>query len=265
VPTLNVLFIGDVVANAGVKAIARHLPRLRREVPIHLAIANGENAAGGFGLTRAVADEIFAAGVDVITGGNHLWDKKEILDFIDREPRIIRPANYPPTVAGARSGVFTSTNKHRVAVLSLMGRVFMPTVDCPFQCADEMIPALRRETPIVIVDVHAEATSEKVALGWYLDGQVSAILGTHTHVQTADERVLPAGTAYLSDVGMTGPYESVIGIEKEQAIRRFLTQTPHRMTPATGDPRLAAAVIAIDVETGRAQSIRRLLCREADG
>jgi metallophosphoesterase (TIGR00282 family) len=261
---VNVLFIGDVVAKAGLRAIAHHLPRLRREEPIHLAIANGENAAGGFGLTRSVADELFGLGVDVVTGGNHLWDKREILDFIHLEPRILRPANYPAKVAGARTGVFTTSNQHRVAVLSLMGRVFMPTVDCPFQCADELIPALRRETPIVIVDVHAEATSEKMALGWYLDGQVSAVLGTHTHVQTADERILPAGTAYLSDVGMTGPYESVIGIEKEQAIQRFLTQTPHRMTPASGDPRLAAAVIAIDAETGRARSIRRLMCRESD-
>jgi metallophosphoesterase (TIGR00282 family) len=261
---VNVLFIGDVVAKAGLKAIARHLPRLRREESIHLCIANGENAAGGFGLTRAIADELFGLGVDVVTGGNHLWDKREILEFIHLEPRILRPANYPAQVAGSRSGVFTTTNRQRVAVVSLMGRVFMPTVDCPFQCADELIPTLRRETPIVIVDMHAEATSEKMALGWYLDGQVSAVLGTHTHVQTADERILPAGTAYLSDVGMTGPYESVIGMEREQAISRFLTQTPHRMTPASGDPRLAAALVTIDAGSGRAQAIRRFLCRESD-
>ena len=262
--TVNVLFIGDVVAQAGLKAIARHVPRIRREVPIHLTIANGENAAAGFGLTRAVADELFGLGVDVITGGNHLWDKREILDFIQQEPRIVRPANDHGGELGARSGVFTTSNGFRVAVVSLMGRVFMPAAECPFRCADTMIPALRRETPIVIIDIHAEATSEKTALGWYLDGQVSAILGTHTHVQTADERILPAGTAYLTDVGMTGPYESVIGTEREPAIHRFLTSTTQRMSPASGDPRLSAAVITIDAETGRAQSIRRLMCRESD-
>jgi len=264
VSILNVLFIGDVVAQAGLKAIARHLPRLRRDVPIHLTIANGENAAAGFGLTRAIADELFGLGVDVITGGNHLWDKREILEFIADEPRIVRPANDHGGELGARSGVFAATTGQRVAVLSLMGRVFMPPAEDPFRCADEMIPALRRETPIVIVDIHAEATSEKSALGWYLDGQVSAVLGTHTHVQTADERILPAGTAYLTDVGMTGPYTSVIGTEREPAIQRFLTATSQRLSPASGDPRLAAAVIAIDGETGRARAIRRVLWGESD-
>lgn len=262
--TTNVLFIGDVVAQAGLKAVARHLPRLRREVPIHLTIANGENAAGGFGLTRAVADELFGCGVDVITGGNHLWDKKEILDFIRAEPRIVRPANDHGGDAGAKSGVFTATDGSRVAVLNLMGRVFMPPAECPFRTADTLIPELRRQTSLVLVDIHAEATSEKVALGWYLDGQVSAILGTHTHVQTADERILPAGTAYLSDVGMTGAYESVIGTEREPAIQRFLTGTAQRLNPASGDPRLAAVAVAIDSATGKAQTIRRFLLRESD-
>jgi metallophosphoesterase (TIGR00282 family) len=262
VHTVNILFIGDVVGSPGRQAIARHLARLRREEQIHFCIANGENAAQGFGLTRDVANDLFGLGVDVLTGGNHLWDKKEILEFIHLEPRILRPANYPAGVAGARSGVFATKNGAKVGVLSLMGRVFMPTVDCPFRCADELVPALRRQTPIVIVDVHAEATSEKMALGWYLDGQVSAVFGTHTHVQTADERVLPGGTAYLSDVGMTGPYDSVIGTVKEQAIRRFLTQTPHRMTPATGDPRLAAVLLSVDAETGKARAVRRFLLTE---
>jgi metallophosphoesterase (TIGR00282 family) len=255
---LNILFIGDVVGDPGRRAIAAHVGGLRSEGRIDFCIANAENAAGGFGLTREVADELFALGVDVLTGGNHTWDKKEILDFIDREPRILRPANYPPGVPGARSGVFIASSGARVGVLSLMGRVFMPITDCPFRCADELVPILRAETPTIIVDIHAEATSEKVAMGWYLAGRVSAVVGTHSHVPTADERVLPGGTAYLTDAGMTGPYDSVIGVEKEIAIKRFLTQTPRRFITATGDPRLSGAIITIDDVTGRASAIERI-------
>ena len=255
---MKILFIGDVVGAPGRAAVAAHLGRLRAAERIDLVIANGENAAGGFGLTREVADDLFDLGVHVLTGGNHLWDKKEIRDFIGREPRILRPANYPAPVPGARSGVFTTDGGLKVGVLSLMGRVFMPTTDCPFRAADELVGALRLETPIIVVDIHAEATSEKVAMGWYLDGRVSAVLGTHTHVPTADERVLPGGTAYLTDVGMTGPYDSVIGVIKEIAIGRFLEQTPRRLATATGDARLAAALLDVDENTGRARSIRRL-------
>lgn len=255
---MNVLFIGDVVGEPGRRAIAAHVPRLREGGNIDFCVANAENAAGGFGLTRQVADELFALGVDVLTGGNHIWDKKEVLDFIDREPRVLRPANYPPGVAGARSGVFTSSSGNRIGVMSLMGRVFMPITDCPFRCADELLPVLRAETKAIIVDVHAEATSEKVAMGWYLDGRVSAVVGTHSHVPTADERILPGGTAYLTDAGMTGPYDSVIGVEKEMAIQRFLTQTPRRFTTATGDARLSGAIIRIDDLSGRALAIERV-------
>jgi metallophosphoesterase (TIGR00282 family) len=258
--TVNILFIGDVVGEPGRRAIAAHIDRLRDEGKVDFCIANAENSAGGFGLTREVADQLFALGVDVLTGGNHIWDKREILEFIDREPRILRPANYPPGVPGARSGVFTSRTGNRVAVLSLMGRVFMPTIDCPFRGADELVPGLRAETPIIVVDVHAEATSEKVAMGWYLDGRVSAVVGTHSHVQTADERILPRGTAYLTDAGMTGPYDSVIGVEKDMAIQRFLTQTPRRFATATGDPRLSGAVITVDDKSGRATAIERVHC-----
>jgi len=255
---VNILFVGDVVGEPGRRAIAAHVGVLRSEGKIDFCIANAENAAGGFGLTREVADELFGLGVDVLTGGNHIWDKKEILDFIDREKRVLRPANYPPGVPGARYGVYTTSSGNRVGVLSLMGRVFMPTTDCPFRCADELVPAIRAETSTIIVDIHAEATSEKVAMGWYLAGRVSAVIGTHSHVPTADERVLPGGTAYLTDAGMTGPYDSVIGVEKEMAIKRFLTQTPRRFTTATGDPRLSGAIITIDDATGRARAIERV-------
>lgn len=255
---MNILFIGDVVGDPGRRAIAAHLGPLREQGKVDFCIANAENSAGGFGITREIADELFKLGVDVLTGGNHIWDKKEVLDFIDREPRLLRPANYPSGVPGARSGVFTSSSGNRVAVLSLMGRVFMAAIDCPFRCADELIPGLRAETPIIVVDMHAEATSEKVAMGWYLDGRVSAVIGTHSHVPTADERILPGGTAYQTDAGMTGPYDSIIGVEKEMAIQRFLTQTPRRFTTASGDPRLSGAIISVDEKTGRALGIERV-------
>jgi metallophosphoesterase (TIGR00282 family) len=258
---LNILLIGDVVGAPGRRAIVDHLDRLRAEEKVDFCIANGENAAGGFGITHQVAEDLFDLGIDVLTGGNHLWDKREAYEFIAAEPRILRPANYPPRVPGARYGVFTAISGQRVGVLSLMGRVFMPTTDCPFRCADELVPSLRFETPIIVVDMHAEATSEKVAMGWYLDGRVSAVIGTHTHVATADERILPGGTAYLTDVGMTGPHDSVIGIEKDAALERFLWQTPRRFRTAVGDRRLSAVLLVVDDATGRAESIRRLHLR----
>ncbi len=255
---MKILFIGDVVGAPGRQALTTHLDRLRSEERIDFVIANAENAAGGFGLTRAVANDLFDLGIHALTGGNHLWDKRELLDFIGHEPRILRPANYPSGVPGARFGIFTTEAGLRVGVLSLMGRVFMPLTDCPFRCADELLPRMRAETPIIIVDVHAEATSEKVAMGYYLDGRVSAVLGTHTHIQTADERILSQGTAYLTDVGMTGPYDSVIGVVKEIAIGRFLEQTPRRLTTASGDARLSAAIVDVNENTGRARAIHRV-------
>jgi metallophosphoesterase (TIGR00282 family) len=253
---VNILLIGDVVGAAGRRAIADHLSRIRAEERVDFCIANAENAAGGFGLTHQVAEDLFDLGIDVLTGGNHLWDKREVFQFIADEPRILRPANYPPAVPGARFGVFSTAGGLRVGVLSLMGRVFMPTTDCPFRCADELIPSLRLETSIIVVDMHAEATSEKVAMGWYLDGRASAVIGTHTHIPTADERVLPGGTAYITDVGMTGPYDSVIGIEKQAAIERFVSQTPRRFSTANRDQRFSAALIDVDEATGRARAIR---------
>jgi metallophosphoesterase (TIGR00282 family) len=254
---LKILFVGDIVGSPGRLALGACLPELKAQ-GVDVCIVNGENAAGGFGLTRGIAEHLLDSGVDVITGGNHLWDKKEILGFIDNEPRIVRPANYPQEVPGARSALIELADGRRVGVLNLAGRLFMPAVDCPFRCADALVPRLRESTTTIVVDVHAEATSEKVALGAYLDGRVSAVLGTHTHVQTADERILPGGTAYMTDVGMTGPHDSVIGIESSQAIERFLTQVPRRFRTAKGDPRLSGALVEVDDATGRARSIERL-------
>ena len=238
--------------------MTRLLPQVVRGRDVGFVIGNGENAAAGFGLTKSVAEDLFYAGVDVLTGGNHMWDRKEILDFIEDESRILRPANYPDGVPGRGSGVFTAAGNVRVGVLSLLGRVFVKEVECPFRAADAAVKALMEETPIVIVDLHAEATSEKMAMGWHLDGRVSAVLGTHTHVQTADERILPQGTAFISDVGMTGPFDSIIGIEVEQALKRFLTQMPVRFTPAKGNVRMNAVLVDVDVDTGRALAIERI-------
>jgi metallophosphoesterase (TIGR00282 family) len=216
-----------------------------------------ENAAGGFGITPPIARAFLDQGVDVMTSGNHIWDKKEIVEYIARENLLLRPANFPAGTPG--TGFITvKAGPHRVAVINLMGRVFMHTIDCPFRKADELIPELRRETPIILVDMHAEATSESLAMGWYLNGRVSAVIGTHRHVQTADERILPGGTAYITDVGLTGPTDGVIGVDREQIIQRFLTQMPIRFETAKGPAALHGAVIVVDPETGRASDIRRL-------
>lgn len=255
---LRILHIGDIMGEPGRKALTRLLPQVVKGRDVHFVLGNGENAAGGFGLTRKVAEEIFSSGVDVLTGGNHMWDRKEILDFIEDETRILRPANYPAAVPGRGSHVYTAPGNIRVGVVNLLGRVFIKEVDCPFRTADTEIEYVKAETPIILVDLHAEATSEKMAMGWYLDGRASAVLGTHTHVQTADERVLPEGTAYISDVGMTGPFDSIIGVRKELALKRFLTQMPARFTPAEGDVWLNGALVEVDAETGRALAIERL-------
>ena len=249
--------VGDVYGEPGRAAIGKLLPRLRQQHAIDLAVVNVENAAGGFGITPPIARTLLDQGVDVMTSGNHIWDKKEIVEYIARENLLLRPANFPVGTPG--SGFITvKAGPHRVAVLNLMGRVFMHAIDCPFRKADEVIPELRRETPVILVDMHAEATSESIAMGWYLDGRVSAVIGTHRHVQTADERVLPGGTAYITDIGLTGPTDGVIGVDREQIIHRFLTQIPIRFETAKGPAKLHGVVIVVDPETGRASDIRRL-------
>lgn len=255
---MNLLFIGDIVGKTGRFALTECLDRLIDRHRIDLVVANGENAAAGFGITPDIVRELLDAGVDVITTGNHVWDKKELIPVIGKYEQLLRPANYPAGLPGQGSAVFRTPGGIAVGVLNLEGRVFMNNLDCPFRAADRLVEELRQRTPLIFVDFHAEATSEKVALGHYLDGRVSAVVGTHTHVQTADERVLPGGTAYITDVGMTGSSDAVIGIRKELAIERFLTQTPVRFEVAKKDPLLCAVVIAIDEATGRAQSISRV-------
>jgi len=255
---MRILFIGDVVGKPGRTLLRRALPPLVSRHSVDLVIANAENAAGGFGITREVGRALLDAGVDLMTSGNHVWDKREALDYIDQEPRLIRPANYPSGTRGRGSAIVTSAGGQDVGVVNVMGRVFMTALDDPFRVVLDEIASLRRRTPIIVVDFHAEATSEKVAMGWHLDGQATLLVGTHTHVQTADERVLPQGTAYITDVGMTGPHDSVIGVVKESALARFLTGLPSRFETATGDPRLHAVLVEADPSTGRALTIERV-------
>jgi len=260
---MKLLFIGDIVGRPGRDLLRRHLKALSATHAIDLVIANGENAAGGAGITRDNANEIFSAGVDVITTGNHVWDKREALEFIVNEPRLIRPANYPEGTPGLGSYVATSRSGVRVGVVNVMGRVFLHAIDDPFRAANREVARVKQEgAQVVFVDMHAETTSEKVALGWYLDGQVAAVVGTHTHVQTADERILPGGTACLTDVGMTGPHDGVIGMDKIAVIARFVTGLPGRFEPATGDARLHGVTITADPATGRATAIERVALTE---
>lgn len=264
---VSILFIGDVVGRAGRQALSRALHTLVDRYRVDLVIANGENSAGGFGLTREKGEELFSLGVHLITGGNHIWDKREAYDFLNADSRVVRPANYPSGVPGRGSTVVRTPAGIPVGVLNLEGRVFMGTLDCPFQAADREIAALRAETPVIVVDFHAEATSEKSALGWYLDGRVSAVIGTHTHVQTADERILPGGSAYITDAGMTGAFDSVIGMRKEEPIQRFLTQLPVRFETARKNVRLNGVHLLVDGESGRALSIERINveCSDKEG
>lgn len=257
---MRILFVADVVGGAGRETCARLLPALRRRVGADLCVLNAENAASGAGVTRKILDELLDAGADVFTGGNHIWDKKEVFDFIEEEPRLLRALNYPPGAPGRGVGTFRTAGGEAISIVSLMGRVFMPALDDPFRAANDALSRLRSEGggPIVLVDFHAEATSEKVAMGWFLDGRVTAVIGTHTHVATADARILPGGTAYITDAGMTGPHDSVIGVEKELAIRRLRTQLPVRFHPAEKDRRLSAVVIEADDRSGRALSIERM-------
>jgi hypothetical protein len=260
---VKLLFIGDIIGKPGRQAISRELYRLVDRHMVDLVIANGENAAGGFGITEETANDLFKCGIHVLTSGNHIWDKKESFDFINREEKLLRPANYPEGTPGRGSAIFMTAGRAKVAVLNLEGRVFMNNLDCPFRTADREIERLRVETPIIFVDFHAEATSEKTSLGWYLDGRVSALIGTHTHIQTADERILPNGTAYLTDAGMTGGFDSVIGVKKEEAISKFLSQLPVKFDIAKNNMRLNGAVIVVDELSGKAVSIERVnICCE---
>lgn len=255
---MKILFIGDIVGKAGRRALREGVPALVNKFKIDFTIANVENAAGGFGITKEVAEEIFSLGVDVLTSGNHIWDKKEAVTYIAKENRLIRPANYPEDVPGYGSIIISSHSGEKVAVLNLSGRVFMKPLECPFKTAKREVQMLKQQARVIIVDFHAEATSEKTAFGWFMDGEVSAVIGTHTHVQTADERVLPKGTAYITDVGMTGPVNSIIGIKPEQVIRKFLTQIPHRFETAKGPAVLSCVIIEVDPATGRSLGIQRL-------
>jgi len=261
---MKILFIGDVIGSPGRMALRELLPSLISRKKIDFVIANCENVAAGFGVTQKVVDELFKYNIDVLTSGNHIWNKREVLDFIGNYQRLLRPANYPSTTPGAGSIVVQLQNGESVGVLNLAGRIFMQPIDCPFVTAKNKVAELREKTKIIIVDMHAEATSEKRALGWYLDGEVSAVLGTHTHVQTADEEILPQGTAYISDVGMTGPFDSVIGIKKEAIIERFLTQMPNKFDLAKDDIRIQGVILNIDADSGKALSIERMSVKLKD-
>jgi len=255
---VRILFIGDIVGRPGRELVRRGLGPLCDYHQVDLVIANAENAAAGFGLTREIGDQLLEWGVDVMTSGNHIWDKKEAIDYIGTEPRLLRPANFPAGVPGNGRYLARARNGVSVGVVNVMGRVFMLNIDDPFAVVLREIEALRDRARIIFVDFHAEATSEKIAMGWHLDGRVSAVVGTHTHVQTADERILPKGTAFLTDVGMTGPHDSVIGVEIAPALGRFLNAMPARFETATGNPRLNAVIVEADEQTGRATEIERL-------
>ena len=256
---MNVLFIADIFGAPGRRAVRDLVPELVSSMGVDFLIANVENAAAGFGVTRDILTELKGLGVECMTSGNHIWDRREVLPVLDEEPLLLRPHNYPPGVPGTGSRVFRTRTGVPIGVLNLMGRVFLNDIECPFRVADREIESLREQgAKIIFVDFHAEATAEKVALCWYLDGRVSAVIGTHTHVQTADEQIFPKGTGYLTDAGMTGPHDSVIGVQKELAIRKFLTQLPTRFEPATGNVRLHGVHLEFDEATGRCLHIERI-------
>ena len=256
---MKLLFIGDIVARPGRELVRRGVRTLVRRHAIDLVVGNVENAAGGAGITREILDEVLKAGIDVLTSGNHIGDKREVLELIDNTPRLLRPANYPARTPGAGSYVWQGPAGTLVGVINVMGRVFLANIDDPFAIVTQQIERVRAAgARVILVDFHAEATSEKLAFGWFLDGRVTAVVGTHTHVQTADERVLPQGTAYITDVGMTGAQDGVIGMDRESVLARFTTGLPARFEPATGDPRLNAVLIEANPESGRAVSIERV-------
>jgi len=255
---ITILFIADIVGKPGLDIITGLLPNLKKQYNVDVCIANGENGYNGKGLTEQIVRKYFTAGIDVITGGNHTWNFAEFRGFLDTATKVLRPLNYPEETPGKGTCLFTTPNGHTIGVMNLQGRTFMTPIDCPFKKCLEELERLKQKTRIIFVDFHAEATAEKIALGWYLDGKVSALVGPHTHVQTADERILPRGTAYISDAGMTGPFDSVIGLDVEVAIKRFVTQLPEKYMVATSNIRLNGVVIEVDATTGRAKSIKRI-------
>ncbi len=264
---MNILFVGDVFGSAGRRIVSEHIGHVMETHEVDLCVMNGENAAGGFGITPAIADDLFDMGAEVLTTGNHFWDKKELLDYLKvpaestgRARRILRPANFAPKTPGFGMYEGTLPAGQSFAVVNLQGRVFMQQNDDPFRKADELIAAIRSK--VILIDFHAETTSEKSALGWYLDGRVTAVLGTHTHIPTADERILPGGTAFQTDVGMSGPYDSVIGVEQDAVVQRFLTGQPAKLEAAKGNPKMCATLVGCDGASGRAHSIRRIMLGE---
>lgn len=261
---MKILFIGDIVGRPGRELVRRGLRGLVQHHAVDLVIANIENAAAGFGLTKDIGDTLVEAGIDVMTSGNHIWDKKEVLEYMPVEPRLLRPANYPAGVPGRGAYVAQTGDGRAVGVINVMGRVFMTPIDDPFAVVLREIEGIRHRTRIIFVDFHAEATSEKSAMGWHLDGKVTAVIGTHTHVQTADERILPNGTAYLTDAGMTGPHDSIIGMEREPSLARFLTGMPVKFETAAGNARLNGALVEADDKTGRATRITRVSYAEKE-
>lgn len=254
---MKLLFIGDVVGSSGRSMVKEYVPKLKKKYRPQLTIINGENAAGGKGITEKIYKDFLDSGAQAVTLGNHAWDNREVFEFIDHAQALVRPANFPEGTPG-KGYTMIKINQLEVAVINLMGRTFLPPNDCPFRKADEIIAEVSKKTPYIFVDFHAEATSEKQAMGWYLDGRVTAVVGTHTHVQTADERILPQGTAYLTDAGMTGPYDGILGMEKEVIINRFLTNLPARFEVAKGRSQLSGTIITIDIKTGLATAIERI-------
>ena len=255
---MKVLFLGDIFGKPGRDALKKELPVIVKENSIDIVVANGENAAGGIGITPEICKTLLNMGIDVLTSGNHIYKKKEIYDYLEEQPRLLKPANYPPGTPGNGYYIMSDKRNNKIAVVNICGRVFVEYLDCPFRCMDKILEHIKKETRIIVVDIHAEVTSEKVAMGWYLDGRVSALVGTHTHVQTADERILPGGTAYITDVGMVGPRDSVIGVKKENIIERFLKLMPQKFTVAEDDYLINAVIIDIDERNGNARSITRL-------
>jgi 2',3'-cyclic-nucleotide 2'-phosphodiesterase len=255
---MKVLLIGDITGSPGRNILKEKLKQVQKQESIGFTIANAENAAGGSGVTENIATELFSYGIDVLTSGDHIWKKKETAEYIAREERLLRPANYPESSPGFGCNIFKARTGEKIGVINLIGRVFMQAVDCPFKKAKECVEKIRTETSTIFVDIHAEATSEKVAMGWFLDGSVSCVFGTHTHIQTADERLLHKNTAYITDIGMTGPMDSVIGRKKEQVLERFLTQMPVKFEMAEEDVKIHGAIVEVDIKTGHALSIKRL-------
>ncbi len=255
---MKVLFLGDIFGKPGREVLKNKLASILEENDIDFVIANGENAAGGIGITPVICKTLLGNGIDVVTSGNHIYKKKEIYDYIQEQPRLLKPANFPPSTPGNGYYITSDRNDNKVAVINICGRIFVDYYDCPFRCMDKILSHIKGEAPVIVVDFHGEVTSEKIAMGWYLDGRVSAVLGTHTHVQTADERILPGGTAYITDVGMVGPHNSVIGVKKENILKRFLTMMPQKFTVSDDGYMINAVIIDIDKKSGRANSIKRL-------